>query len=93
MSHARTTALLYAYALVANAAADAAPALAAPIRSDHRGSKMVQEETIVVRRLPNAYFYPFSLWPLPKFPVREHEATHEARNYRRSYNIKRQNER
>lgn len=37
MSHART-ALLYVWALVANAAAHAAPALAEPIRSDHRGT-------------------------------------------------------
>ncbi|XP_063894929.1 acetylcholine receptor subunit beta-like 2 isoform X2 [Helicoverpa armigera] len=64
MSYART-ALLYACAI---AAVHAAPAL--PARSDNKGSKMVQEETIVVRRLPNAYFYPFSLWPLPKYQVR-----------------------
>ncbi|PZC83984.1 hypothetical protein B5X24_HaOG206330 [Helicoverpa armigera] len=87
MSYART-ALLYACAI---AAVHAAPAL--PARSDNKGSKMVQEETIVVRRLPNAYFYPFSLWPLPKYQVRDHEDSHESFPYRRSYNIKRQNER
>lgn len=37
---------------------------------------MVQEETIVVRRLPNAYFYPFSLWPLPKYQVRGEHHIH-----------------
>ncbi|KAJ8718635.1 hypothetical protein PYW08_002872 [Mythimna loreyi] len=90
MSNARIF-LLYACACaLAVIAVYAAPAL--PVRSDNKGSKMVQEETIVVRRLPNAYFYPFSLWPLPKYQVRD-EDPHESFPYRRNYNIKRQNER
>ncbi|XP_063383370.1 acetylcholine receptor subunit beta-like 2 isoform X2 [Cydia fagiglandana] len=47
--------------------ARAAPA--PPLHTHVKDSK-VQEKTIVVRRMPNAYFYPFSLWPLPKFPDR-----------------------
>ncbi|CAH4021385.1 unnamed protein product [Pieris brassicae] len=31
--------------------------------------RKTQEKPIIVRRVPSAYFYPFSLWPLPKYPA------------------------
>ncbi|XP_064072995.1 acetylcholine receptor subunit beta-like 2 isoform X3 [Vanessa tameamea] len=66
MSHARATVLICACALVANIVAIPAP----PRRSDNKDTeKMPQERTIVIRRVPNAYLYPFSLWPLPKYPI------------------------
>ncbi|KAJ2949446.1 hypothetical protein O0L34_g15362 [Tuta absoluta] len=86
MSHARTAALICVCALVANAAADPAPAPAPPRRLENKESKMVQENSIVVRRMPNAYFYPFSLWPLPKFPAREHGESIESFHYKRNLN-------
>ncbi|XP_039758344.1 acetylcholine receptor subunit beta-like 2 isoform X3 [Pararge aegeria] len=64
MSRVRTAALLCACALAANIVA------APPKRTDNKGSEnMAQERTIVIRRvLPKAFVYPFSLWPLPKYP-------------------------
>ncbi|XP_053611539.1 acetylcholine receptor subunit beta-like 2 isoform X6 [Plodia interpunctella] len=68
MAHVRTAALICACALFANAAAKPEPA--PPRRSDSKDSKMAHERTIVVRRLPAAYLYPFSLWPIPKYQTR-----------------------
>ncbi|KPI97114.1 Acetylcholine receptor subunit beta-like 2 [Papilio xuthus] len=65
MSHGRALAVLCACALV-SAAAEPAP----PRRSDIKESKVIQDQTIAVRRMPIAYFYPFSLWPLPRYPNR-----------------------
>ncbi|XP_050563846.1 acetylcholine receptor subunit beta-like 2 isoform X4 [Spodoptera frugiperda] len=69
MAYART-ALFYACALAANAAAYAAPALPAKSDNNNKGVKKVQVDTIVVRRMHNAYFYPYNLWPLPKYNAR-----------------------
>ncbi|CAH0718169.1 unnamed protein product, partial [Brenthis ino] len=60
-------ALFCACALVASIFAIPAP----PRRDNKDSEKMAQERTIVIRRVPNAYVYPFSLWPLPKYPIRE----------------------
>ncbi|XP_047995865.1 acetylcholine receptor subunit beta-like 2 isoform X3 [Leguminivora glycinivorella] len=60
-------------ALVVALAAPAPPAPApAPLHTHVKvvSETKVQEKSIVVRRMPNAYFYPYSLWPLPKFPNR-----------------------
>ncbi|XP_068622460.1 acetylcholine receptor subunit beta-like 2 isoform X1 [Battus philenor] len=66
MSHAFAAAFLCACALVAGAVADPAP----PRRSENKDSRVMQEKTIAVRRMPIAYFYPFSLWPMPRYPSR-----------------------
>ncbi|XP_061379531.1 acetylcholine receptor subunit beta-like 2 isoform X3 [Danaus plexippus] len=66
MAHSRATAFICAWALFANITAIPAP----PRRNEKQETpNMAQERTIVIRRVPNAYIYPFSLWPLPKNPV------------------------
>ncbi|CAG9565929.1 unnamed protein product [Danaus chrysippus] len=66
MAHTRATAFICAWALFANITAIPAP----PRRNEKQETPhMAQERTIVIRRVPNAYIYPFSLWPLPKNPV------------------------
>ncbi|XP_026325848.1 uncharacterized protein LOC113234658 [Hyposmocoma kahamanoa] len=73
MSHTRTMALLCACAFVANVAAD--PALPPVSRMENKETKIRDvvheaENSIIVKKIPIAYFYPFSLWPLPKaFPT------------------------
>ncbi|CAK1542058.1 unnamed protein product [Leptosia nina] len=49
------------------------PALAPSRKMEAKERKNTQERPIIVRRVPSAYFYPFSLWPLPKYPVTEGE--------------------
>ncbi|XP_045775319.1 acetylcholine receptor subunit beta-like 2 isoform X4 [Maniola jurtina] len=67
MSRVRATALLCACALAANIVASVP---APPRRADNKGSEnMAQEKTIVIRKVPNAYFIPISLWPVPKYPI------------------------
>ncbi|XP_052742415.1 acetylcholine receptor subunit beta-like 2 isoform X4 [Bicyclus anynana] len=62
----RAAALLCACALAANVVS---PAPAPPRRTDTKDlQNMAQERSIVIRRVPKAYAYPFSLWPLPKYP-------------------------
>ncbi|KPJ04919.1 hypothetical protein RR46_00783 [Papilio xuthus] len=48
-------------------------------------SKVIQDQTIAVRRMPIAYFYPFSLWPLPRYPNRDREESDQ--KYRRSLEV------
>lgn len=92
MAYART-ALFYACALAANAAAYAAPALPAKSDNNNKGVKKVQVDTIVVRRMHNAYFYPYNLWPLPKYNARDNEEFQEFPHIRSSNSNKKRNER
>ncbi|XP_037874245.1 nicotinic acetylcholine receptor subunit alpha 8 isoform X1 [Bombyx mori] len=65
MSHA-LSAIIYACVLLANSATEPAP----PRRSQTKELKMVQEKVIIVRRVPNTFYYPYSLWPMPKFQIK-----------------------
>ncbi|CAH2049141.1 unnamed protein product, partial [Iphiclides podalirius] len=85
MSYVRAAALLCACALMANVATKAAPA--PPRRSENKDSNVVQDKTIAVRRMPIAYFYPFSLWPLPRYPNRDRDDSEVKYRYRRSLQI------
>ncbi|KAJ0175010.1 hypothetical protein K1T71_009151 [Dendrolimus kikuchii] len=87
MSHARTFAFICACALLVIVTE---PALVPP-RREHKEMKMVHDRAILVRRLPKAYYYPFSLWPIPKVPVDAEEVSAETFYYRRSLNRQRKN--
>ncbi|RVE43613.1 hypothetical protein evm_011733 [Chilo suppressalis] len=99
MSHARATALICACALFAIAFARPAPALPPPATTKkcaHKEAKMMQQDKsiVVVRKIPVAYFYPFSLWPVPKYQPRSREDTHEIHHYKRNQkNVHRKNKR
>ncbi|CAG4935714.1 unnamed protein product [Colias eurytheme] len=71
MAHARTAAVVCICALVVIVVSD--PALAPNKKMETKERKTIQEKPIIIRRVPSAYFYPFSLWPLPKYSVGENE--------------------
>ncbi|XP_038221842.1 acetylcholine receptor subunit beta-like 2 isoform X5 [Zerene cesonia] len=68
MAHAHTAVVVCVCALVAIVVSE--PALAPNKKMESKERKTIQEKPIIIRRVPSAYFYPFSLWPLPKYSVR-----------------------
>ncbi|KAG6451079.1 hypothetical protein O3G_MSEX006908 [Manduca sexta] len=46
-------------------------------------TKMVRDRSIMVKRLPYAYYYPLNLWPKPRYPAEAIEESYETFQYRK----------